>query len=186
MRVGGGGESLDVEHGEGGVGDGLAEDGLRVGLEGGIELLIGAIGRDEGALQAHALHGMGQQVVRAAVDGRARDHVVAAPGDIEDSEEVRGLAGARQHRGGSALELADLGCDGVVGGVLQARVEVAGLLEVEQLAHVLGRVVLPRGRLVDGNLAGFGVTGAITALYARRSDMLCHKLLLLCTACTAS
>jgi mono/diheme cytochrome c family protein len=31
------------KHGEGGVGDGLAEDGLGVGAEGGLQLLIGAV-----------------------------------------------------------------------------------------------------------------------------------------------
>ena len=107
MGMRGGGETLDVEHGECRIGDGLAEDALGVGAEGRLELLIGRVGGDKGALQAHAAHGVDEQIVAAPVDGRARHHVIARPGDIEDGEEVRGLTGARQHGGGAALELAE-------------------------------------------------------------------------------
>ena len=171
----GGGEALDIEDGERGVGDGLAENGLGVGPERGLQLLVRAIRGDEGALKAHAAHGMGEQVIGAAVDGGARHHMVAAAGDIEDGEEVRGLAGAGQHGGRTALEFADLRGDGVVGGVLQAGIEVTGLLKVEELSHVLGRVVLPRGGLVDGHLAGLRVAGTVSTLDARGSDMFSHS-----------
>ncbi len=87
--VRGRGEALDVEHGEGRVRDGLAEDALGDGAEGRLELLIGRDGGDKGALQAHAAHGVDEQIVAAPVDGRARHHVIARPGDIEDGEEVR-------------------------------------------------------------------------------------------------
>ena len=40
-------------------------------------------GRNERAFQAHALHGHGQQVVRAAVDGRAGYDMIARAGDVE-------------------------------------------------------------------------------------------------------
>ena len=62
-------ETLDIKHGQRRVGDGLAEHGLRVRAERRLKLLVGAVGADERALQAHALHGMRQQVVRAAVNG---------------------------------------------------------------------------------------------------------------------
>ena len=38
VAVGGAGEFFDIQHGEGRVGDGLAEDGLCVGAEGGVQL----------------------------------------------------------------------------------------------------------------------------------------------------
>ena len=88
---------------------------------------------------------MGKQVVRAAVDGRARDHVIAGTGNVKDRKEVRGHTRTREHRSGTALHLADLGSNQVARGILQTAIEVARLLQVEQLAHVLGRVVLPRG-----------------------------------------
>ena len=179
VRMRGVGETLDIEHVERGVGDRLAEDRLGVGLERRLELLVSAVGGHERALDAHALHGVRDEVVRAAVDGGARHHVISLAQDVEQREEVRRLAGARQHASGTALELGDLCRNGVVGGVLQTGVEISRLLEVEQTTHVLGRIVLPRRRLVDGDLTGLTVAGTIAALHAGRSKMLCHALLLL-------
>ena len=167
-------EALDVEHGERRVRDGLAEHGLRVGAERGLQLLVRAIGRDERALEAHAAHGVGQQVVRAAVEGGARHHVVAAARDVEHGEEVSRLARRREHGRRAALQLGDLRRHGVVRGVGEARVEIAGLLEVEQAAHVLARVEFPGGGLVDGNLARLAVAGTVAALHAGGSDALAH------------
>ena len=166
------GKAFDVEHGQRGVGDGLAKDELGVGLESGLQLLIGAVGCDERAGQAHAAHGVGEQVVGAAVDGRACDHVITGTGNVKDGKEVRGHARAREHRGGTALHLADLGGNQIARGVLQAAVEVARLLQVEQLAHMLGRVVLPRRGLVDGHLTRLRITRTIAALNTRGTDSL--------------
>ena len=52
------GKALNIEHGKGGVGNRLAKDKLGIGLKGCLELLIGAVGGNERAGQAHALHGM--------------------------------------------------------------------------------------------------------------------------------
>ncbi len=145
---------------------GLAEHALRVRAKRRFELLVGAVGIDEGALDAHARHGVREQVVRATVNGGRRHDVVARPRDVEHGEEIGRLAGRRQHGGGAALELGDLRRHRVIGGVLQARVEIARLLKIEQLAHVLARVVLPRRVLIDGNLARLGIARAIPALHA--------------------
>ena len=172
-------EALDVEHGERGVGDGLAEDALGVGTEGRRQLLVGAVRVHEGAFQPHASHGMGEQVVGAAVDSRGGHHVIARAGDVEHGEEVRRLARRGEHGRRAALQRGDLRGHSVVGGVRQARVEVAGLLQVEQTAHVLRGVVLPRGVLVDGHLARLAVAGTPAALHAGRSDGFGHGGLLL-------
>ena len=170
MVVRGLGKALNVEDGKGGIGDGLAKDELGVGLEGGLQLLVGAIGGNERAGQAHAAHGVGKQVVGTAVDGRARDHMIAGTGNVKDREEVRGHARAREHRSGAALHLADLGGNQIARRVLQAAIEVARLLQVEQLAHMLGRVVLPRGGLVDGHLTRLRIARTIAALNTRGTD----------------
>ena len=169
------GKALNIEHGKGGVGDRLAKDKLGVGLEGCLELLVGAVGSNERAGQAHTTHGVSQQVVGTAVDGGARDHVIAGAGNVKDREEVRGHARAREHRCGAALHLADLGGNQIARGVLQTAVEIARLLQVKQLAHVLGRVVLPRGGLVDGHLARLRISRVIPALNTCRTDgLLAH------------
>ena len=169
------GKAFNIEHGQRRVGDGLAKDELGVGLEGGLQLLIGAVGCDERAGQAHATHGVGEQVVRATIDSRARDHMIASAGHVKDREEVRGHARAREHRSGAALHLADLGGNQVARGILKAAVEVARLLQIEQLAHMLGRVVLPRGGLVDGHLTRLRIARTIAALNTRGTDgLLAH------------
>ena len=139
------GKALNIEHGKGRVGNRLAKDELGIGLKGCLELLIGAVGGNERAGNAHTAHGMGKQVVGTAVDGRACDHVITGTGHVKDRKEVRSHARTREHRSGAALHLTDLGGDQIARGVLQTAIEVARLLQVKQLAHVLGRVVLPRG-----------------------------------------
>ena len=169
------GKALNIEHGKGGVCDRLAKDELGIGLKGCLELLIGAVGGDERAGNAHAAHGVGEQVIGTAVNGRASDHMIAGTGHVKDREEVRSHARAREHRGGASLHLADLGGNQIARGVLQAAVEVARLLQVKQLAHVLGRVVLPRGGLVDGHLARLGISRVIAALNTCGTDgLLAH------------
>ena len=101
--------------------------------------------------------------------------MIAGTGHIKDRQEVRSHARAREHRRGTALHLADLGGNQVARGILQAAVGVARLLQVKQLAHVLGRVVLPRGGLVDGHLARLRIARAIAALNTRGTDgLLAH------------
>ena len=169
------GKALNIEHGKGGVGDRLAKDELGVRLKGGLQLLISAVGGDERASHAHAAHGVGEQVIRTAVDSRARDHVITGTGNVKDCEEVRSHARTREHRSGAALHLADLGGNQIARGILQTAVEVARLLQVKQLAHVLGRVVFPRGGLVDGHLARLRIARMIAALNARGTDgLLAH------------
>ena len=135
-------------------------------------------GSHERAFQAHAAHGVGEQVVGAAVDGRGGHHMIAGAGDVEHREEVRRLARGGEHGRRAAFQLRDLRRHGIVGGVRQARVEVAGLLQIEQAPHMLARVVLPRGVLVDGHLARLAVAGPPPALHAGCSNPLAHSGLL--------
>ena len=92
--------------------------------------------------------------------------MVAAGGDIEQGEEVGRLTGGGQHGRGATFEGADLRRDEVVRRVLQAGVEVAGSLKVEQLAHVLGRIVLERGGLDDRDHTGLTVFRLVAGLDA--------------------
>ena len=82
--------------------------------------------------------------------------MVARVADVEQGEEVRRLAGAGEHRGRAAFELADLGGDRVVGRVLQTGVEVAGFGQVEQpLDLYLNVVAWMIGGVRDSPLPGW-------------------------------
>ena len=171
VAVGGGSKLLNVQHGEGGVCDGLTEHRLGVGPEGGLQLLVGAVGGHKGKLHTHLLHGDGEEVIGTAVDAAGGHHVVSAGGDIEHGVEVGRLAGGGEHGGGAALHLADLSGGVVAGGVLKAAVEIALGLQVKELAHVLAGVILEGGGLDDGHLAGLSVAGMIAPLDADGVDM---------------
>ena len=171
------GELFDVQHGEGRVGDGLTKHDLGIGLEGSIQLFLAAQRVHEGGGNAHLLHGDGDEVEGAAVDGAGRHDVVACLAEIEQRKEVGGLTAGRQHGGGAAFQLADLFRHHIAGGVLQAGVEVAVGLEVEQPAHVLAGSVLERSGLDDGDLAGFAVAGGVAALHADGITVHCNILL---------
>ena len=172
MGVGGLGEPLNVQHGEGGVGDGLAKDRLGVGPEGGGQLLIGAVGLYKGELDAHLPHGDVEEVIGAPVDGGGGHYVVAAVGDIENGVEIGRLAGGGEHSGGTALHVADFGGYHVVGGVLKAGIEVAAGLQVEELAHVLAGIIFEGGRLNNGDLPGLAVLRGVAALDAFGVDFI--------------
>ncbi len=81
MGVGVLGKLFNIQHRQGGVGNGFAKDSLGVGLEGGVQLFLGTVRGDKGGGNAHLCHGDGDQVEGAAVDGGAgRNDVVARVG----------------------------------------------------------------------------------------------------------
>ena len=92
VRVGGGGELLNVQHGQRGVGDGLAKDGPGIGTERRVQLFRRTVGRNKCAGDTHLGHGDGNQVECAPVDAGGRHDVVPAGGNIEQREEIRRLA----------------------------------------------------------------------------------------------
>ena len=85
--------------------------------------------------------------------------------DIEQGKEVCSLSAGGKHSGGAAFQLADLFGYHVAGGVLQAGIEIAVCLQIEQLAHVLAGSVLEGGGLDDGDLTGLAVAGGVAALH---------------------
>ena len=165
MGVGCIGKLFNIQHRQGGVGNGFAKDSLGVGLERGVQLFLGTVRRDKGGGNAHLCHGDGDQVEGAAVNGAGRNDVVARVADVEQGKEVCSLTAAGQHCGRAAFQLTDLFGHKVAGGVLQTGIEIAVGFQIEQLAHVLTGGVLKGGGLDNGDLAGFAIAGGITALH---------------------
>lgn len=100
------GDGLEVGHVVPRVADALDVDGLGVVVDGGGEVL-GRVALDELGLDAEAGQQHLELVVRAAVQVRRRDDVVAGARERRDRHELRGLAGRRRERRHAALE----GCD---------------------------------------------------------------------------
>ena len=144
------GPALDVEDLYAGVGDGLPEDQLGVGLDGGLNFLVAGVGTQEGDADAQFGKAHAQQVEGAAVDVVGGDDMVPGAGDVEHREEIGGLARRREDGTHAALQVVDLGRHGVYRGVLQTGVEVAALFQVEELAHLVRRFIFKGSALNDG------------------------------------
>ena len=97
--------------------------------------------------------------------------MIAAGGDIKDGKEGCRLTGAGQHGGGAALQLADLGRHRIAGGILQSGIKIAAGLQIEKLAHIITAGIFKGGALNNGDLAGFAVSGGITALHTFGFDL---------------
>ena len=152
MGVGGGSEAFDVEDRKRGVRDGLADDAFGSGPKGRIQLILTAEGRNEATLDAHLVQTVCEQVERAAVDRGACHQMVTALTEVEHGKEVGGLSRTCEHGRRASLESRDLCRDVIVGGVLQARVEVARFLKVEKPPHGVRTVVFEGRGLHNGQL----------------------------------
>ena len=145
-----------------GVGDRLAEERLGVGPDRGPPRVEVVRVLDERHLDAELGQRVVEQVVRAAVQARAGDDVVAGLGDVEDRERLRRLAAGDEQRADAALEARDALLHRVLGRVHDPRVDVAELLQREQVRGVLGVAEDERRGLVDRQGAGAG--GAVRGL----------------------
>ena len=79
--------------------------------------------------------------------------MVTCLADVENSIEISSLTTGGQHGTNAAFEGCNLGGNSVIGGVLQTRVEIAFLFQVEEVSHLLCVVILESGTLDDGKHA---------------------------------
>lgn len=150
---------LDVRNAACRIGNGFSEERLRVWTESLFDFFFACVRIDECTFDAELFHGDGEKVVSAAVDCGGADEMIARFADVEDGEEVGGLSGTCEHSGDSAFEFRYLLGDGVVGRVLEARVEIAFRLEVEQVRHLGARVVFESRALVNRKNSRFAFFG---------------------------
>ena len=105
--------------------------------------------------------------------------MVASLTDIEDSIEIGSLSAACQYRSYSALKRCNLLCHRIVGGIGEARVEIALVLEVEKAGHLLARVVFECCALVDRQLLWLALAWFPSAVNADGLDVFLHYFSLL-------
>ena len=109
-----------------------------------------------------------EKIEGAAIYAGGADHMVPRLTDIETGEEIGRLPGRCQHCRDTALQSRYSCGDRIIGGILQTRIEIAVVFEIEESGHILGRIVLECCALYDGNLPGLAVSGLITRLDANR------------------
>lgn len=154
--VGDVGDAPDVEDVAARVAEALGEDRLGGGADRGAPGVEVVRVVDEGHLDAQARQGVPEQVVGAAVQGGAGDEVVAGAGQGEQGEGLGGLPGGEGDSGDPAFEGGDALLQDVLGGVVDAGVDVARFGEREEPGGVPGVVEDERGRLVDRHRPGAG------------------------------
>ena len=99
---------------------------------------VEVVGVDEADLDAEARQGVVEEVVGAAVERGGGDDLVAGRGEGGDGEGFGGLAGGGGERRRAAFERGDALLEHVGGGVHDAGVDVAELLQREEAGGVVG------------------------------------------------
>ena len=93
--------------------------------------------------------------------------MVARLADVEQRIEVGSLSARCQHGSHAAFECRNLLGYGVVGRVLQPCIEVSFLLQVEEVCHLFGVVILESRALDDRQHARVAVLRCPSCLYAK-------------------
>mmetsp|Transcript_10221 Transcript_10221/g.46890 ORF Transcript_10221/g.46890 Transcript_10221/m.46890 type:complete len:402 (+) Transcript_10221:3891-5096(+) len=163
--VGNLGDGLKVADLERGVGHGLAEDGAGLVVNRCPDVL-GVVHVDEPDGDAEGGEDVVELRVGATVQLVAGHDVVASLGEVDDGVENGGSSGGGGDRseGVATLELGHARLEDVGGGVADTGVDVAELLQGEQVGGVLGVLELVRGSAVEGNAAGGTLTETIDVL----------------------
>ena len=126
---------------------------------------------DERRLDAEAGQGVGEEVVRAAVERVARDDVRARAEQRAEREVHRRLAARHRDRADPALERGDALLQHGVGRVRDARVDVPAALHVEERRGVVGVLEDVGGGLVDRRRARAELRiGGLSGVQAERVE----------------
>ena len=157
---------LNIEHNERGIRYSLGEHGFCVIFECRVELLLRRVGANESEIDAKLSHRDIEKIESSAVyRGRGND-MVACGADIENGEERRRLAGRSEHRADAALKVGYLSGYAVVCRVLETGVEISGLLQIEEPAHLLARFVFICRALDYRHNARLAVFRSVAGLHA--------------------
>ena len=153
--MGDGRERLEIRHVELRVADGLGVNGARLGGDRPAERL-GVLGVDELRAAPEFRERVVQQRIGAAVEVVGRDDLVAGLRDGQQREADGGLARSDAERAGAAFQRRDALLKDVRRRVHQPRVDVAELLQGEEIRRMLCALEDIGSRLVNGHGAGAG------------------------------
>ena len=149
------GDFLEGEDGDIRVAQRLAVEDLGVGADGLLE--VARVGRiDEGHVDADAREGVVELVVGAAVQPAGGDDVIAGAAQGQDRLGLGGVPDAGGQRADAAFQVGQALLEHIGGRVHDAGVDVAELLQGEQVGGVLGALELVAGGLVDRHGAAAG------------------------------
>ena len=134
---------------------------------------------DEAHLDPLVLHRVGEQVPGAPIEVGRGDHVVAHPREVLDRKSRSRLAARERQPRDAPFERGDALLEHVGGRIHDPGIDVAELLEREQVGGVLGALELIGGGLVDRHRDGAGGRiGAPTGVKREGFRLLGHRFIL--------
>ncbi|MEY9604659.1 hypothetical protein AB7M74_000202 [Bradyrhizobium japonicum] len=145
----------DIEHLEPGIADGLADHQFRVRLDRRAER-VEVARLDEGRGDAEARQRVRQQIDGAAIERARRHDVIAGIEQRCDGQMQRGHAARGADRADAAFERREPLLQHTGGRIGDARIDVAGALQIEQRGGVVGILEHVGRGLVDRHRAGAG------------------------------
>ena len=150
MRLGNGRHFLKGENRNIRVAQGLAIDNFGIGLDGLFKFF--RLGRVyKGRANAHAREGMRELIKRAAIQPAAGHNMVTLATQRHDGHHLRGVAAAGRQPPHPALKGGDPLLQHIIGRVHDARVDIAGFAQREQIGRVLGILKLITRSVVNRN-----------------------------------
>ena len=155
VAVGDGGNGVQIREVAVGVAQSLQVDRLGVGADGPLHLRQ-VVGVHKGGGDPEGGQGVGQQVIGAAVDGLLGHDVVPRLGQGLDGIGDGGGAGGHRQGGASPLQGGHPPLQHLLGGVGEAAVDVARLLQGKAGGGVGGVRKDVGGGLIDGDRPGAG------------------------------
>jgi len=150
------------------VAQGLAIDNFGVGLNGLFKFFrLGRVHKGRG--NAHAREGMRELIKRATVQPTAGHNMVALAAQRHDGHHLRRVPAAGRQRPHPTLKGGDPLLQHIVGRVHDARVDIAGFAQREQIGRVLGILKLVTRSVVDRNgSAARGWVGVLSCVQLTR------------------
>ena len=146
---------LDIEHVHARIGDGFAVDGA--GFRGDrLAEIFGIVGLDELDVDSEAAEADIHLGVSAAVKGAGGDQLVARAEQAGDGEELRSLSAGGGEPGHAAFEGGHALLEDIRRGIHDTAVNIAELLQREQVRGVLRVLEGERSRLINRHRAGVG------------------------------
>ncbi len=142
-------EFSDVQNGQRRIRNGLSHDSLRIFLKDSVNHVSGIVRIHKRAVDAQFFDGCRIQIEGAAIDLGRADDMVSCLAQIGNGIKIRRLTGRSQHGCHTAFQRRDLRRYRIIGGILQAGVKVALILQCEKSSHFVCGVIFKSGTLID-------------------------------------
>ena len=167
------GHFLEGEDGDIGIAQRFTVNNLRVGLDGGGEFFR-LSGIHKGGFDAHAREGVTELIEGTTIQAAAADDMIALPTKRHDRHHLCNVATTSRQRTNAPFEIGYTLLHHVVGGVHDARVDVAELFQPKEVGRMFRIVKLIAGGVINGHgTAACRWVGLLTSMKLAGTKTIC-------------